>query len=527
MDFLDKLNPEQREAVLHTEGPAADSRGRGVGQDARHHLPHRLPHRQRPRRSRTRCWRSPSPTRPPRRCASASQSLLGDDCRRRVAVDVPLALRAAAAARGAAHRAVARLRDLRLVRPGRGRQAGACSELGIDDKLVPPRAALARISQAKNRMEGPDVAARRVEPARRADRQDLREVPRRAEGAQRARLRRPAAQDRRALRDVRAGARALRAQVQVRHGRRVPGHQPAAVPADPAAGRAPPQPRASSAIRTSRSTSGAAPTCATSWTSSSDFGDAKVVRLEQNYRSTQVILDAATAVIQQNRNRKDKRLWTDRKGGDEDRLLPRQRRARGGRLHRASRSSRRRADDVDTMMAVLYRTNAQSRAIEDSLMRESIPYKIIGGVRFYERKEIKDALAYLQADHQSARRREPAAGDQRAGARHRQGRDGLAAGDRSRPDCRGRAAAARGRPRRGQLGAIALGAAGLRGRRGQARQPRGRVAARLPRSDRRRWPTTRGPTRCRSRSARCSTAPATSTTCATRTAKKPTSGSRT
>ena len=54
------------------------------------------------------------------------------------------------------------------------------------------------------------------------------------------------------------------------------------------------------------------------------------------------------------------------------------------------------------MMAVLYRTNAQSRAIEEQLMREDIPYKIIGGVRFYERKEIKDALAYLQADHQSA-----------------------------------------------------------------------------------------------------------------------------
>ena len=65
-----------------------------------------------------------------------------------------------------------------------------------------------------------------------------------------------------------------------------------------------------------------------------DFGDANVVRLEQNYRSTQVILDAATAVIQQNRNRKDKRLWTDRKGGAQDRLLPRRRRARGGGLHR-------------------------------------------------------------------------------------------------------------------------------------------------------------------------------------------------
>jgi DNA helicase-2/ATP-dependent DNA helicase PcrA len=127
----------------------------------------------------------------------------------------------------------------------------------------------------------------------------------------------------------------------------------------------------------------------------SDFADARIVRLEQNYRSTQVILDAATAVIQQNRNRKDKRLWTDRQGGQKIVYF------RGGdELEEAdfiTRSIKQaRAEDIDTMMAVLYRTNAQSRAIEDSLMRESIPYKIIGGVRFYERKEIKDALAYLK-----------------------------------------------------------------------------------------------------------------------------------
>src|SRR5579872_3346574 len=126
-----------------------------------------------------------------------------------------------------------------------------------------------------------------------------------------------------------------------------------------------------------------------------DFGEAKIVRLEQNYRSTQIILDAATAVIQQNRNRKDKRLWTDRTGGEKIVYF------RGGdELEEADfivRSIKQgRMEDVDTMMAVLYRTNAQSRAIEDQLMRESVPYKIIGGVRFYERKEIKDALAYLK-----------------------------------------------------------------------------------------------------------------------------------
>jgi len=126
-----------------------------------------------------------------------------------------------------------------------------------------------------------------------------------------------------------------------------------------------------------------------------DFPEAQIVRLEQNYRSTQVILDAATAVIRQNRNRKDKRLWTDRAGGSRivsyrgtDEL------EEADFIVRALKQAR--AENVDSTMAVLYRINAQSRAIEDSLMRESVPYKIIGGVRFYERKEIKDSLAYLK-----------------------------------------------------------------------------------------------------------------------------------
>ena len=123
------------------------------------------------------------------------------------------------------------------------------------------------------------------------------------------------------------------------------------------------------------------------------------------------------------------------------------------------------------MMAVLYRTNAQSRAIEDQLMREAIPYKIIGGVRFYERKEIKDALAYLKLiinphDDVSLRRviNVPARGVGKGVM------DSLHAIDPDR-DRRGRSAAAGGGARRGQLGPIAVGAAGLRGGRGQAGQP--------------------------------------------------------
>jgi DNA helicase-2/ATP-dependent DNA helicase PcrA len=126
-----------------------------------------------------------------------------------------------------------------------------------------------------------------------------------------------------------------------------------------------------------------------------DFPESRTVKLEQNYRSTQIILDAASALIRQNRNRRHKRLWTDRTGGARIQLL-----RAGDELEEAdfiTRAARRAlGEDAEGRVAVLYRTNAQSRAIEDSLMRERVAYKIIGGVRFYERKEIKDTLAYLR-----------------------------------------------------------------------------------------------------------------------------------
>ena len=126
-----------------------------------------------------------------------------------------------------------------------------------------------------------------------------------------------------------------------------------------------------------------------------DFPEARVVRLEQNYRSTEVILAAASAVIANNVNRKEKRLWTDRKGGD---LVVYAR--CGDELEEADfvakTAGRVLASDRDAVSAVLYRTNAQSRVIEDALRREDLPYRIIGGVRFYERKEVKDTLAYLR-----------------------------------------------------------------------------------------------------------------------------------
>ncbi len=126
-----------------------------------------------------------------------------------------------------------------------------------------------------------------------------------------------------------------------------------------------------------------------------DFPEARTVKLERNYRSTQVILDAASAVIRQNRTRKEKRLWTDRAGGE---LLTS---FRGGdELEEADfvASTAREAlsADAGASVAVLYRTNAQSRVLEDAFRRSAIAYRIVGGVRFYERREIKDALAYLR-----------------------------------------------------------------------------------------------------------------------------------
>jgi len=125
-----------------------------------------------------------------------------------------------------------------------------------------------------------------------------------------------------------------------------------------------------------------------------DFPEATIVKLERNYRSTQVILDAASAVISQNRNRKDKRLYTETPGGASILYY-----RAGDDLDEAefiARNASAAIREPDSTVAILYRTNAQSRTLEDALRRAGTPYRIIGGVRFYERKEIKDALAYLK-----------------------------------------------------------------------------------------------------------------------------------
>ncbi|MEV8143602.1 DNA helicase PcrA [Specibacter sp. NPDC078709] len=129
-----------------------------------------------------------------------------------------------------------------------------------------------------------------------------------------------------------------------------------------------------------------------------DYANAATIKLEQNYRSTQNILSAANAVISRNPNRREKRLWTAE--GDGEKIVGyvaesehEEARFIAKEIDRLQDESELRPGDV----AIFYRTNAQSRAIEDILVRVGLPYRVVGGTRFYERKEIKDALAYLRA----------------------------------------------------------------------------------------------------------------------------------
>jgi DNA helicase-2/ATP-dependent DNA helicase PcrA len=126
-----------------------------------------------------------------------------------------------------------------------------------------------------------------------------------------------------------------------------------------------------------------------------DYPEAKVVKLERNYRSTQTILDAANAVVANNASRKPKELWTAGPQGERIRIFTASDEYAEARfvvsdIERLIDAGARPAD-----VSVFYRTNAQSRALEDVLVREGVPYQVVGGVRFYERAEIKDAMAFL------------------------------------------------------------------------------------------------------------------------------------
>ena len=392
MNFLEKLNPEQREAVLHTEGPLLILAGAGSGKTRV--ITFRIAYligngHARPDEVLAVTFTNKAAGEMRERV----EGLLGDDANG-VWLSTFHSLCARLLRREAPH--IGLSRDF-VIYDSSDQVAvvkQASRELGIDDKLVPPRVALARISQAKNRMEGPDS----LRGAWNLRDEQIAKIYEKYLSA----LKESNALDFDDLLLKTVELFETSATVRERYSRKfkyvmVDEYQDTNRPQYMLIKRL-------AELHRNLAVVGDPDQSIYKWRGAdlrnildfeTDFGDAAIVRLEQNYRSTQVILDAATAVIQQNRNRKDKRLWTDRKGGHKIVYY------RGGdELEEADfivKSIRQaRVEDVDTMMAVLYRTNAQSRAIEDQLMRESIPYKIIGGVRFYERKEIKDSLAYLK-----------------------------------------------------------------------------------------------------------------------------------
>src|SRR5207249_2668481 len=126
-----------------------------------------------------------------------------------------------------------------------------------------------------------------------------------------------------------------------------------------------------------------------------DFTGTVLIKLEQNYRSTGNILEAATAVVRHNQSRIDKTLWCDApKGRPLELLEAMDERHEAERVVAAIEGLRR--DHALEDVAILYRTNAQSRALEETLSRHEMPYIIVGGTRFYDRREVKDVLAYLR-----------------------------------------------------------------------------------------------------------------------------------
>ena len=393
MDLLSALNPEQQEAVLHTQGSLLILAGAGSGKTRV--IAHRIAY-----------LVSEGLCEPDRLLAvtftnkaaeemrTRVETLLGVDCRR-MWISTFHALCARLLRREAPHIGLSRDFVIYDSTDQLTVMKQALRQVGGEESAVQPRLALARISHAKNRMEGPEVFTANSWHPRDAQIGKLYELYVKA------------------LRDANAldfddlllktvelfeKAEAVRERysnkfVHVMVDEYQDTNRPQYLLIQRLAGR-----------HRNLCVVGDPDQSIYKWRGAdlrnildfeNDFPEARIVKLERNYRSTQVILDAASAVISQNRNRKDKRLYTERKGGakilyyragddlDEAEFIARTAR---GALH----------EDVENTVAVLYRTNAQSRTLEDALRRAGIAYKIIGGVRFYERKEIKDALAYLK-----------------------------------------------------------------------------------------------------------------------------------
>ena len=393
MDLLASLNPEQRDAVLHTDGPLLILAGAGSGKTRV--IAHRIAY-----------LISTGACAPDRVLAvtftnkaaeemrTRVETLLGADCRQ-LWISTFHALCARLLRREAPHIGLSRdfviydsTDQLTVVKQ-------AMRELGMDDTAVQPRAALSRISQAKNRMEGPEVFAastwsprdqqigvlyeRYLNALRAANALDFDDLLLKTvelfERAEPVRLRYSEKFRYLMVDEYQDTNRPQYMLVQ----RLASRHRNVCVVGDP-----------DQSIYKWRGAD-----LRNILDFEQDFPEAKIVKLERNYRSTQVILDTATAVISQNRLRKEKRLYTDRAGGA--RVLY----YRAGDdldeaefVARTAREALR--EDIESTVAILYRTNAQSRTLEDALRRSGTDYKIIGGVRFYERKEVKDTLAYLK-----------------------------------------------------------------------------------------------------------------------------------
>lgn len=394
MSFLDTLNPEQREAVVHTHGPLLILAGAGSGKT-------------RVITSRVAFLVGDGHARPHEILAVTFTNKAAEEMRARV--EALLGQNVGPMWVSTFHSLCARL--LRREAPAIGLSRDfviydssdqisvvkqALKALQIDDSFVQPRAALSRISQAKNKMEGPDAMAASAGWNRRDE--QISKVYAYYVNA----LRDASALDFDDLLLKTVDLVEQSASVREKYATQfrfvmVDEYQDTNRPQYVLIQRL-------TEIHRNLCVVGDPDQSIYKWRGADlknildferDYPEAVIVKLERNYRSTQIILDAASAVISQNRNRKEKRLWTDLKGGSRITYY------RGGDeleeadfIMRTARSGL--ADDVDSMVAVLYRTNAQSRAIEDALMREGLAYKIVGGVRFYERREIKDALAYMR-----------------------------------------------------------------------------------------------------------------------------------
>jgi len=392
VDLVSSLNPEQRDAVLQTSGPVLILAGAGSGKTRV--IAHRIAH-----------IISSGLTHPggvlavtftnkaAQEMRSRVEALLGTDCRA-MWLSTFHALCARLLRREAPHLGLSRDFVIYDSSDQLSVMKQALKSLGLDDGVVQPRAALSRISHAKNRMEGPDSF-------------DSTWNPREQHFAKLYTLYTTALADARALDFDDLLLKTVELFEKVPPVRERYARQFQYVMVDEYQDTNRPQYlliQALTAKHRNLCVVGDPDQSIYKWRGADlrnildferDFPEATIVKLERNYRSTQVILDAASAVIAQNRNRKEKRLYTETPGGARIQVY-----RAGDDLDEAefiARTCRRAIQGTrNGMVAVLYRTNAQSRTIEDGLRRANIAYKIIGGVRFYERKEVKDTLAYLR-----------------------------------------------------------------------------------------------------------------------------------